>query len=60
MHPAEMTEAEQRALRDGLRLLARMIARRQLKRQAAEREPAAPVGNPGAARGAGQVEGASR
>lgn len=60
MHPAEMTEAEQRALRDGLRLLARMIARRHLEQRAAEREPAAPADGAGAELGAGQAEGTCR
>ena len=35
MEPQEMTEAEQRALREGLRILARLIARHHLAATAA-------------------------
>ena len=59
MHPQEMTEAEQQALRDGLRILARMIARRHLEQQAIKRKPATPAGKNGVERSAAQPEGSS-
>ena len=40
MRMREMTEDEQQTLRAGLRIVARMIARRHLARQAAEAEAA--------------------
>lgn len=40
MRMREMTEEEQQTLRAGLRIVARMIARRHLARQAAETEAA--------------------
>lgn len=46
----ELTEVERQALRDGLRILARMIARRHMEQRAIEREPVAPAGDPGVIR----------
>ena len=43
MHPEEMTEAERELLRDGLRILARMIARRQLSQETTTQESSAPA-----------------
>ena len=44
MEPQEMTETEQRALRDGLRILARLIARHHLAQQeVADLESCAPT-----------------
>lgn len=60
MHLMEMSETEQQALRDGLRLLARMIARRHLEQRAIERETVPPGGDLGAEHGAGQAEATSR
>ena len=45
MEPQEMTEAEQRALHDGLRMLARLIARHHLVQGEAVVESCAPVGS---------------
>ena len=42
MRTEEMTEAEQQALREGLRILARLIARRHLAQQEAAFESCAP------------------
>ncbi len=42
MRTEEMTEAEQQVLRDGLRILARLIARHHLAQQEADLESCAP------------------
>ena len=43
MEPQEMTETEQRALRDGLRILARLIARHHVVQQETVLESCAPT-----------------